>query len=115
MSSKPINTILVTGYAKAPQGSSMYEIYKYAGMVLEINPHTHEIVDAEFTFVTDLARDYCRRLIVGYSLSNGIEPLIERIKTHYFAPSTHSVIVALKAAVTRYFEKSKSLSLDKED
>lgn len=46
-----LHTVLVTAYAKAPQGSAMYEVYKHAGIVLEIDPSTHHIVEAEFTFI----------------------------------------------------------------
>ncbi|MDF2713375.1 MAG: hypothetical protein K0R28_300 [Paenibacillus sp.] len=100
-----LNTVLVTAYGKAPQGSAMYEVYKYAGIVLEIDPSDHTIVDVEFTFITDLAKDFIRRLVIGYNLSQGIDDLVRRIEAHYFAPSTNSVIVALKAANKRYFEK----------
>lgn len=106
MSVKDLNTVLVTAYAKAPQGTAMYEVYKYAGMVLEINPSNNQILNAEFTFLTDLAQDYFKRLIIGYDLSNGIEELVSHIEKHYFAPSTGSVIVALKAAYQRYLEKT---------
>lgn len=101
-------TVLVTAYAKAPQGTAMYEIYKHAGIVLEIDPADNRIVNAEFTFITNLAQDFLKRLIIGYNLSNGIDELVKHIQSHYFAPSTHSVVVALKAAYKRYIEKLKN-------
>ncbi|WP_249366589.1 DUF3870 domain-containing protein [Neobacillus rhizophilus] len=104
-----MNTVLVTAYAKAPTGSAMYEIYKHAGIVLEIDPTNHSIVDVEFTFITDLAKDFIKRLVIGYNLSNGVDELVKRIEEHYFAPSVNSVIVALKAAHKRYFEKINQL------
>jgi hypothetical protein len=100
-----MKTVLVTGYTKAPQGSSMYEIYKTSGIVMEIDTETNKIINAEFTFVTDLAKDFLRRVIVNYDLSNGIEDLIKRIEAHYYTPSTSSVVVAVKAAYKRYMEK----------
>ncbi|WP_126425219.1 DUF3870 domain-containing protein [Brevibacillus marinus] len=99
-----LNTALVTGYAKAPQGTSMYEIYKHAGIVLEVDLKTHKIVGAEFTFVAELSKAFFRRLLIGYDLSQGIEPLIDRIRKHYFAPSQQAVIVALQSAVQRYWD-----------
>lgn len=100
-----LDTVLVTGYAKAPQGTAMFELYKHSGIVLEINMKSNVIVDAEFTLITDLAQNFFRRLLVGYDLSNGIDDLIKRIEAHYFAPSTHSVVVALKTAYQRYVEQ----------
>ena len=106
--SSEMNTVLVTAYAKAPQGSSMYELYKHAGIVLEIDLQTDRIVDAEFTFVTDLAKRFFRRLVIGYSLTE-VDELIQRIEKHYFAPSVDSVITALKSASKRYAEKKQAL------
>jgi len=100
-----LSTILVTAYAKAPQGTSMYEVYKHAGIVLEIDMLTHRIVDAEFTFVTDLAQKFFKRLLIDFDFSQDLSSLIERIDQHYYAPSTGSVVVALKSAQKRYLEK----------
>jgi hypothetical protein len=105
-----INTALVTGYSKAPQGTSMYEIYKHVGIVLEIELSTHKIVKAEFTFVADLTKEFFNKLIVGYDLSQGLDPLIARIRAHYIAPSQQAVIVALQSAVQRYWDYVKKNS-----
>ena len=99
-----LTTVLVTGYSKAPHGTSMYEVYRHAGLVLEIEIATHIIVDVEFTMVADLTKDYFKRLVVGYCLNDGIDNLIDRIKSYYFAPSQQAIIVALKAANQRYWE-----------
>jgi hypothetical protein len=105
-----LKTVLVTAYAKAPQGTAMYEIYKHAGIILEIDSATHTIVDAEFTVIADLTKSFFKRMMVGYDLSNGVDDLVKRIESHYFAPSTNSIVVALKAAYKRYFEKINSKS-----
>lgn len=100
-----LSTVLVTAYAKAPQGTSMYEVYKHAGIVLEIDKETHKIVDAEFTFVTSLAQDFFKRMIIGFDLTTDINELLSHVEEHYFAPSTGSIIVAIKSAQKRYLEK----------
>ncbi|RNB87671.1 DUF3870 domain-containing protein [Brevibacillus fluminis] len=99
-----LQTVLVTGYSKAPQGTSMYEVYKHAGIVLEVHMETHRIVGVEFTFVAGLTKDFFERLVVGYELDKGLEPLIKRIQDHYFAPSQQAIIVALQSAVQRYWD-----------
>lgn len=100
-----LNTFLVTAYAKAPQGTAMYEIYKHAGIVLEIDKQTHKIVDAEFTFITELAQKFFQRMLIDFDFTTDINVLIERIEDHYMAPSSGAVIVALKSAQKRYLEK----------
>jgi hypothetical protein len=37
-------------------------------------------------------------------LQDGLQPLIERIESHYFAPSQQAIIVALQSAVQRYLD-----------
>jgi Domain of unknown function (DUF3870) len=102
---QPLTTVLVTAYAKAPQGTSMYEIYKHAGIVLEIDKKTHKIVDAEFTFVTGLAQEFFKKMLIDFDFSSNLDELIARVNEHYFAPSIGSVTVALQSAQKRYLEK----------
>lgn len=99
-----LDTVLVTGYAPAPRGTSMQEIYKHAGAVLEIELGSHVIVNAEFTMVTELARDFFVRLLQGYDLHHGVDPLVDRIRNRYWAPSTEAVVACVKIAVQRYFD-----------
>lgn len=101
---KKMTTVLVTGYSKAPQGTSMYEVYRHAGIVLEVELGTHKIVDVEFTMVAELTKNFFKKLVVGYSLADGLDELIDRIKTYYYAPSQQAIIVALQAANQRYWE-----------
>lgn len=86
----------------------MYEKYKHAGIILEINLHTNEIVNASFTFVSNLTNNFFERLIIGYNLTDGLDNLILKIKDHYIAPSQQAVIVALRAAVQRYWEHKQN-------
>lgn len=106
-----LETVLVTGYTKAPQGTAMFEIYKHAGIILEIEMRTHIIVDVEFTFVADLTKKFFAKLIMGYCIKDGLQPLIDRIERHYFAPSQQAIIVALQAAVQRYWDCLNKLNL----
>lgn len=97
-------TVLVSGYAKAPRGTGMSEVLTWIGVVLEIDCRTHEIVAADGTFVTGLARDFFRRQMVGYRMIDGLEGLQARIRNHYNTPSKSALQVALQAAFQRYVE-----------
>lgn len=97
-------TILVSGYAQAPKGTPMYEVHKWAGVVLEIDVSSNRIVAAECLLLTSLARDFCARLLVGYDLSAGLDPLIELMTARLQTPSRDSIVVAVRTAVQRYME-----------
>lgn len=99
-----MGTVLVTGYSKAPQGTSMYEVYKHVGIILEIDSETNIIRNASFTFVSNLTTEFFGEMVKEYDLSDGIDCLVEEIKNRYLAPSQQAVIVALKAANQRYWD-----------
>jgi len=81
----------------------MYEKYKYAGIVLEIEQNTHIVIDVEFTVITDLTKKFLRKIFIGYDLTQGLDELIRLVKKHYLAPSQQAIIVAMEAAVQRYW------------
>ncbi len=97
-----MDTIIVTAYAKAPQNTGYYETNKYVGVVLEIDKKTEVIVDASITFMTETAINYFKRLVIGTNMAVGIPQLLEDVRSQYFAPSTQSLITALKTAHQRY-------------
>lgn len=97
-------TVLVSGYAQAPRGTGMSEMMTWIGVVLEIDCRTHKIIGADGTFVTELARDFFRRQVMGYCLNDGLDGLLSLIKTHYNTPSMYALQVALQAAFQRYVE-----------
>lgn len=97
-------TVLVSGYAQAPKGTGLSEMLTWIGVVLEVDCLTHEIVAADGTFVTEVARDFFRRRVVGYRLTDGLEGLQETIELHYNTPSKNALQKALQAAFQRYAE-----------
>lgn len=103
------NTVLVTAYSPAPMGTAMYEMYRYAGLILEIDINNDIIVDAEATLVTNLAKEFFKNLLVGYDLKKGDE-LVEIIRKKYWAPSTEAFTACLKVAIRRYFDTKLNLS-----
>lgn len=97
-------TVMVTGYAPAPKGTTMHHLFNYAGVVLEISLAQNIIVNAQFTFVTDLSKGFFSRLICGYDLNNDPECLYDLIRAHVWTPSTEAIIACLRIALQRYFD-----------
>ena len=96
-------TVLVTGYAKAPQGTAMQQLYSFIGVILEIDPKTDKVIDAEFTLVTNVAQRFFETLIVGRDLKE-LNLAIEEIRERYMAPSREAMVNAIQTAVQRYWE-----------
>ena len=80
----------------------MYENNKYMGMILEIHKESHVIVDVEVTVITQVVKNYFKKLLIGVNFKDDLNPIIDIIKENYHAPSQNSMIVALKVAHQRY-------------
>lgn len=104
----PPNTILVTGFAQLPKGTTMYEQYKVIGVALLIDLDTSEILDSDITFVAELPNRFVKSIITRYYLNQGLDPLIDELKGRFKTPSQGAVIQALRAAYDRYIENFKS-------
>lgn len=99
--------VLVTGYAQAPRGACEADQSGSIGVALEIDPATDMITDAEFMTVSDLVGRFCRDLVVGYSLSQGIDPLLHKLSKVLLVPSQQAFLMALRSAAQRYWERTK--------
>ncbi|MFC0273291.1 DUF3870 domain-containing protein [Metabacillus herbersteinensis] len=102
------DTVLVTGFAQVPKGTTLYETYKTIAVVLVINYKTEVIEDAEFTFLTDLTNYYLSDLVKGYNFSEGFNPLFDKVKKHCLLPSQGAIIQAIRSAFDRYQETKPS-------
>lgn len=106
-------TVLVTGYARAPQGTAMQQMYSFIGLIMEVDPQTDRVVDAEFTLVTKVARRFFETLMVGSDLKN-LDVVIGQIRARYMAPSREAMVNAIQTAAQRYWE-TKSRATPKRD
>lgn len=101
---KLMPTIFVSAYSQAPKGTKLSEHGQIIGVMLEIDRKTHNIIDTECTFITSLAQNYYRRLIIGYNFKTEIDEIIKTIEANFIIPSTHALVVALRIAHQRYMD-----------
>lgn len=104
---RELNTVFVSGYTQAPKGTKLFEAGSTIGVMLEVDRKSNQIVDVECTFVTQLAKNYLKKLMIGYNLHDDLDEMIETIEHNLFIPSTQSIIVALKIAHQRYMDSVK--------
>lgn len=107
---KTADTVLVTGFAQVPRGTTVYETYKTIGVVFVINSKTEIIEDAEFTCLTDLMNYYLTDLVKGYDFKKGIQPLLDKVRKHCLVPSQGALIQAIRSAWDRYQESKGNIA-----
>lgn len=102
MDNQKHNTILFTGYAKLPSNITAGEMYNVIGVIVVIDMEREEIIEADCTLATELARRYASEAMLGYNLKNGIEPLLRRIDQIYQGSAKRAIITALRVIYDKY-------------
>ncbi|VBB05999.1 Hypothetical protein LUCI_1210 [Lucifera butyrica] len=96
------NLVLFSGYAKLPTGITASEMYKVIGLVVLIDVDSGEIVEADCTLATRVARDHVSTALVGNSIKNGPDYLIHLIDRIYQGSAKKAVITAIRIIYDKY-------------
>jgi hypothetical protein len=64
------NEILITGYAKLPQGITAKELYSVIAVGVIVEKNSGVIIDSDCSLATQIAKDFVRSILVGCSLSD---------------------------------------------
>jgi len=100
---KPENKlVLFSGYAKLPAGITASEMYKVIGVVVLIDVQTGEIVEADCTLATHVARKTVCAAIVGQSLKNGPDKILRQIDQLYQGSAKKAIITAIRIIYDKY-------------
>ena len=94
--------VLFSGYAKLPAGITASEMYKVIGVIVIVNMETGEIVKADCTLATGVAREHVANTIVGYNLNRGPEPLQVILETVYQGSAKKAVTTAIRIIYDKY-------------
>ncbi|MCK5762888.1 MAG: DUF3870 domain-containing protein [Clostridiales bacterium] len=95
--------ILITAYAKLPNGITATELYKVVGVALLVDRKTSLIKDVECSLATDLAENYIKRIIIGKTL-NDISGIEKEFELNYFGSAKKAIVSAVKIASEKYNE-----------
>ncbi len=96
------NMVLFSGYAKLPTGITASEMYKLIGIIVVVNIDTGEIVEADCTLATELARRHVSTAIVGYNLNRGAEPLQVILDKVYQGSAKKAVTTVVRIIYDKY-------------
>lgn len=97
--------VFVTGYAKLPQGITASEMYHVICLGLLVEKETGEIIDAECSLVTSLAKRVFRELVVGKDIKkmNDIEKDFVKV---YYGSAKKALISAMRTCHEKYLQIS---------
>lgn len=101
--------ILFSGYAKLPTGITASEIYKVIGVVLLVNEDTGEIIQADCTLATAVARNHVSSILVGKQIANP-DYLVRIVDTTYQGSAKKAIITAIRIIYDKYRSYKEGLA-----
>lgn len=91
-----VQTILLIGHAALPQGMAAKSTYDHLALAVEIEGKYCVMLKASATLVTEVSSDFVSRVLVGRSLFDGIEDIIDEFKMYYRGAALNAIVAALK-------------------
>lgn len=95
------NEILITGYAKIPQGLAASELYTTIALGLLVDRNTGQILDVDCSLITQIARDFVKQLVLHKNL-NELDEIEEAFNTRYFGSARKALILAARICQEKY-------------
>lgn len=103
------NTIFIAGHSRLPSGMAARSMYETLTITAEIDKKYAVVVSTSCTLATDHARQFLEQILIGYSLQDGIIPLVEKVKKYYLGKAKHAIMSALQDLYKQY-EKHEKVS-----
>lgn len=93
--------VFLTGYAKLPEGITAKELYGVVALGMVVDRETSEILEAEPTLSTHVARNFVAKLLVGEKLNNIID-IENKFRHNYFGSAKKAVLTAIRLCYKNY-------------
>lgn len=91
-----VRTVFLAGHARLPEGMAAKSVYDNLALTVEIEAKHSVVLRCACTLVTELGREFVSSLLVGYSLEDGLGPVIEEVRSVYQGAAQNALVAALK-------------------
>ena len=100
--------LIVSGHAKLPQEAAARAVYEILTIVAAVDPATSEIVDVDCTLITQTARDFVRRLLIGELLNESPDALLDVVHDNYWGGAKKALAAAVRDLYTNWAEMRRA-------
>lgn len=97
-----MNTVFIAGHARLPSGMAAKSIYETLTITAEIDKKYGVIITASCTLATLHGREFVEQLLRGYSLQDGVDEPVGKVKTHYLGKAGSALESALRDLYKQY-------------
>jgi hypothetical protein len=96
------NIVLLSGYAKLPNNITAESVYETLAVAVLFDKRSGIIVEAEASMVTNIAKSFIARLLVGYNLNDGPEELMQDFEAYYHGNAKKALETAIRMIFNKY-------------
>ena len=97
------NSILITGYAKTPEGITANEIYNIIVVAMQVDRKTGFIEDVEVSLATDLAKKFVKNILVGEKITE-IDHIEQKFNEHFFGMARKAIVSSIRTCYDKFVQ-----------
>jgi hypothetical protein len=102
--------VVVAGYGKLPQGTSVEQLHKILALVVLIDPATAIVLDASSTLLTSVGDRFVTHHLRGLNLRDDPARFVDTVTRQYQGNAQKAIIAAFRDLVRRYMELHEASS-----
>jgi hypothetical protein len=102
-------THIFAAHAQVPAGTDLYERHKYLSLVVTVNLISGEIVDCCIPMYCALHDGFIREILIGKSLQNDKQLIIEEVDARVHTFSKRALITAIQGVYNHYIMTRKTI------
>ncbi len=95
-------TVLFTGHAKPPSSITAEKVFQVITVGIEVDSKTGIIVDCDVTLASNVAKNFFHKLVLGYSLADGIDGLTEKFEARYHGSARKAILTCLRSICEKW-------------
>lgn len=97
-----MKTLLFSAHAQLPEGTDIYENFKYVSLVLTVDGNNGTILECSTPVYCKHTSDFVADIVSGKSLEKDVSVILAEIESRMYTGSKRSLITAVQMIHNRY-------------
>lgn len=93
---------IFAGHAQLPNGTDVYESYKFISVLMIVDIDTGTILDSDISIYNPMHKNFIVEILKGKSLDTDLEKIFKEIERTVHTPTRRALINAIQTLHNRY-------------
>ena len=94
--------VVVSGYAKMPEGTGARAVYETLTISVAVDRETHVVQRADSTLITEIGRTWINENLVGVDLFEDPSPFLDAVERDFWGQSKSALAQGFRDLARRY-------------